>query len=299
MGDGMFGRRAESAAPKLPGPELDGPPDSSTIQPVLSLTPEQALRYAQARDSFMLATKVQRDSAHATQKVMNERLNAGDRVAALFYAERLQQLGKALRNAQNKFEDRLSPVLSDAQVKAYRAWRKEQDLAAEAKQREQAGRWREMPFGFDRPFGPTVDEKVVVDDRTLPRPGVGSQAIRVGRTIYISGQVAVDSAGAIVGDDLRTQATRAFANLTSVLAAAGALPSDVVRLTVYVVGWRPEDLAIIHEAGAAYFPGRNPPVTTILGVQTLAREGLLIAVEATAADAGNGFSRPRDEIRAR
>lgn len=290
MGEPGYGRRAEGSAPRLPGPELDGPPDSSTIQPVLKLNPEQARRYAAAYDSFMVATRPQRDSAHAIQDDMYQKLDGGDRAAALFYAEKLQRIGDGLKDRQERFEAGLSDFLTADQVKAYRQWRKDQDRAAEAKAKDDAMRWRTMPFGgMDRP---AAEAKTFVDDTGLPQAEAGSQAVRVGRTVYLSSQMAVDEGGKVVGgNDLRAQAAQAFANLTRVLGAANALPEDVVRLTIYVVGYRPADLDVIRQAGAAYFPAHHQPVVTVLGVESLSREGLLVAVEATAVQGSSAAAR--------
>jgi enamine deaminase RidA (YjgF/YER057c/UK114 family) len=289
-GERDFGRRSEFSAPDLPGPELDGPPDSATIAPLLNLPPTQAARYVAARDSFMAATTVERDSAKTLERLMYGKLDGGDRAAALFYVEPLQKIGKDLKKQQDKFEDRLRDFLSGDQMKAYREWRKQQDKqAAEAAKRE-AERWR-MP-GFAGGGGPALEPKTFLHSPGLPQPAAGSQAVRVGRSVYVADQVAVDDAGNIVGPgDLHAQAVQAFTNLTRVLGAARALPEDVVRLTIYVVGYQPDDLAAIREAGAAYFAARNPPVITVLGVQSLSREGLLIAVDATAVH-GNSFQPP-------
>src|SRR5712691_1615486 len=111
MGGDPMGREV-AAAPRLPGPELDGPPDSGLATGLLDLKPEQAARYAQAYDSFMTATRPQRDSARAATEKMNDRLGSGDRAAALFYAERLQDLGKYLKDRQDKFEDSLRHFLT-------------------------------------------------------------------------------------------------------------------------------------------------------------------------------------------
>lgn len=290
MGDVGLGRRAEGSAPKLPGPELEGPPDSAAIRPVLDLTPEQAAAYTAARDSFMAATRTERDSAYALQDLMYQKLDGGDRAAALFYAERLRRVGQWLKEQQDRFEKGLSAWFTGDQMKAYREWRKDQDRAAEAAAKDEAVRWRIMPFGMDRP---TAEPKSFVNEPRLPRPDAGSQAVRVGRTVYVTTQFAVDEAGNIVGaGSLRAQAEQVFANLTRVLGAARVLPQDVVRLTIYVVDYRPEDLEVIKSAGAAYFPERDAPVVTVLGVQSLAREGLLIGVEATAVE-GSGVSQER------
>jgi enamine deaminase RidA (YjgF/YER057c/UK114 family) len=110
-----------------------------------------------------------------------------------------------------------------------------------------------------------------------------THAVRVGNMVYVSGEVPLDSMGALVGPgDLAAQARQTFANLELVLRLAGATPQEVVKLTVYVAGYKPADLAVIREAGAAFFPQRNPPAGVVLGVQSLPRDGMLIAVDATA-----------------
>ncbi len=67
------------------------------------------------------------------------------------------------------------------------------------------------------------------------------------------------------------------------LKGAGAAPGDVVRLTIYVVNYSPRDLDVIRGAAPEFFPQRNPPAGMVVGVQALPRDGLLIAVDATAA----------------
>src|SRR3989449_8826399 len=70
-----------------------------------------------------------------------------------------------------------------------------------------------------------------------------THAVRVGATLYVSGEVALDSTGQLVGPgDLRAQARQAFANLAFVLKIAGATPADVARLTIYVGNYTPRDL---------------------------------------------------------
>jgi len=114
-----------------------------------------------------------------------------------------------------------------------------------------------------------------------------THAVKVGFTIYVSGEVALDSAGQLVGPgDLAAQARQAFANLAFVLRIAGATPADVVKLTVYVVNYKPADLSIIRAAGVEFFPVRNPPAGLVLGVQSLPKEGLLVAVDAIAQTRG-------------
>jgi enamine deaminase RidA (YjgF/YER057c/UK114 family) len=103
-----------------------------------------------------------------------------------------------------------------------------------------------------------------------------------GRTIYVAGQVATDPQGQLVGEgDLARQAEQVFHNLNLCLAAAGATFDDVVKLTTYVVNYKPEDRPAIVAARDKYWPA-EPPATTLVGVQALGRPGALIEVEATA-----------------
>jgi len=300
MGGGGFSQPRFSA-PELPGPELEGPPDSASAQRILSMNPDQMRQYVQAYDSFMVATKAQRDSSRGQLAIAEEKLDVGDRAAALFYAERAEKLAKSLKERQVKFEDTtLAKILSAEQMKAYRKWKKEQDLADEDRKKEQNLKWTSYT-GFDRMDRPAaLEERVPVSAPVGGPPGT-SPAVRIGRTVYVAGQVALDSAGNLVGEgDLKAQAVKAFANLGTVLQAARARPTDVVRLTIYVVNYRPENLALIREVGAAYLPERNPPGLTVLGVQSLYREGLLISVEAVAtANAFGGGGAVRGGVRDR
>lgn len=126
-----------------------------------------------------------------------------------------------------------------------------------------------------------------INPGTLARLDGFTHAVKVGLTIYVSGEVALDSAGQLVGPgDLAAQARQAFANLAFVLRIAGATPADVVKLNVYVVNYKPTDWSIIRAAGGAFFPERNPPAGLVLGVQSLPKEGLLIAVDAVAQPRG-------------
>src|SRR5437870_4370751 len=111
-----------------------------------------------------------------------------------------------------------------------------------------------------------------------------THAVRVGSTLYVSGEVALDSTGRLVGvGDLRAQAAQAFANLATVLRIGGTTPADVAKLTIYVVNYSPKDLETIRAAAPEFFPQRNPPAGTVIGVESLPQDGLLIAVDATAA----------------
>jgi enamine deaminase RidA (YjgF/YER057c/UK114 family) len=294
----MPGMSARSDAPKLPGIELEGPLDSASAPVVLQLNEEQARRYAQAYDSFMVATQSKRDSAAIATTKMNERLEMGDRAAALFYVEQLQEIGKYLKDRQDKFEENLKKFLTGDQVKAYRHWRDGEQQAIERKQREDALHWQEAAMvGFGGRTGAGGGGTTEIKTPVALAPGVaapslGAQAMRVGRALYVTGQLGTDSTGTLAGADLRSQAVQAFANLTAVLKAAGGVPRNAVTLTILVVNYHPADEATIREAGAAYFgSGTSAVIVTVAGVQALAREGALISVAATAATTGASFRR--------
>ena len=116
-----------------------------------------------------------------------------------------------------------------------------------------------------------------------PRGYTHAVAVEGGRTVFVAGQVAFDQQGNLIGKgDLRVQADKALENLLAALAAAGARPADVVKMNTYVVNYKAADYPLIREARSRVFSGENPPASTLIGVQALAIEGLLIEIEAIA-----------------
>lgn len=130
-----------------------------------------------------------------------------------------------------------------------------------------------------------MSERLFINPEGLARPGVYTPVVvaRGGRTIYVSGQIAHDAQGRLVGrGDLAAQAEQVYKNLAIALAAAGASFADVVKLNSYVVDYRPEHRDLVSQVRSRYVSRDNPPASTLVGVQALAREGLLIEVEAVA-----------------
>ena len=102
-----------------------------------------------------------------------------------------------------------------------------------------------------------------------------------GRTVYIAGQVAFDSAGTLVGPgDFRAQAERVFANLQLALASVGASPGDILKTTTYITDLK--NVAVLREIRGRHFNAAHPPANTLVPVATLARPDLLLEVEAVA-----------------
>jgi enamine deaminase RidA (YjgF/YER057c/UK114 family) len=124
----------------------------------------------------------------------------------------------------------------------------------------------------------------LIDPVDLPTPQSYTHVVVATgtRMVFVAGQVAEDGDGGLVAaGDLAGQARQAFANLGRALTAARAAPTQVTKLTIYVVGHRPEYLPDISAARIAVF-GDHKPADTIVGVQTLAEAGRLIEVEAIA-----------------
>jgi 2-iminobutanoate/2-iminopropanoate deaminase len=102
-----------------------------------------------------------------------------------------------------------------------------------------------------------------------------------GRTVYIAGQVAFDSTGAVVGPgDFRAQAERVFANLRIALASVGATFSDVVKTTTFITDLG--NMATFREIRGKYLDPARPPANSLIPVATLARPDILLEIEAVA-----------------
>ena len=102
------------------------------------------------------------------------------------------------------------------------------------------------------------------------------------KLVFVSGQEPEDIHGKLVGrGNLAAQARQVFGNLGRALAAAGARPVQVTRITIYIVNYkRDECLPIIEKARIALF-GDHKPADVVLGVETLS-PGYLIEVDAVA-----------------
>lgn len=108
--------------------------------------------------------------------------------------------------------------------------------------------------------------------------GPYSQAIRVGDTVWLSGQIALDPAtGQLVEGGFEAQAERMFLNLAAVAAAAGGSLADVVKVNLYLVDLG--EFGKVNELMARHFP-QPYPARAAIGVASLPR-GALVEAEAT------------------
>jgi enamine deaminase RidA (YjgF/YER057c/UK114 family) len=118
----------------------------------------------------------------------------------------------------------------------------------------------------------------------LPTPSTYSQVVVATgtRLVFVAGQEPEDERGNLVGPgDLDAQARQVFANLGRALAAAGARPDQVTKITIYVAGYRREQLAVIETARLTLF-GEHRPADVVVGVAALSSPGFLIEVDAIA-----------------
>src|SRR5271167_1120643 len=106
--------------------------------------------------------------------------------------------------------------------------------------------------------------------------GPYSQAVRVGDTVFTSGQIALDPAtGSLVTGGIREQTTRVLDNLTAVLSEAGLSMARVVKTTVFLKDMA--DFAAMNEIYARYFApeGVVPPARSTVEVARLPKDALV------------------------
>ena len=106
-----------------------------------------------------------------------------------------------------------------------------------------------------------------------------SPAVRVGDTLYVSGQVPLDSAtGNVIGDDITSQTRKTFSNLEALLGHCGLSLADVAKVTIYL-----SDIEKIGEMNQEYarILGDHKPARACVEVSRIALD-MMIEVEAVA-----------------
>jgi reactive intermediate/imine deaminase len=109
--------------------------------------------------------------------------------------------------------------------------------------------------------------------------GTYSQAVRVGDTLWVSGQIPLDPATKeLVPGDIEAQVRRVFENLKAILEAAGGSFDNVVKATIFLIDLK--HFALVNKVMAEYF--REPyPARAAVGVASLPR-GAQVEVECIA-----------------
>jgi enamine deaminase RidA (YjgF/YER057c/UK114 family) len=113
--------------------------------------------------------------------------------------------------------------------------------------------------------------------------GYANGVAATGRQLFVAGMIGWDADERLVGDDLVAQVRQALANVVAVLAAGGAGPQHIVRMTWYVVD-RAAYLAAQREIGAAFREciGHFAIAMTAVEVRGLMEPGALVEIEVTA-----------------
>ena len=114
--------------------------------------------------------------------------------------------------------------------------------------------------------------------KVLPQMGVPRE-----NTVFISGMVGWNGQEEFVSADLAGQVRQALSNIVDLLAEANAKPTDIVRMTWYLID-KKEYLASAKEIGAAYreIIGRHYPAMTVVQVSALLEDKARVEIEVTA-----------------
>lgn len=117
--------------------------------------------------------------------------------------------------------------------------------------------------------------KTIISTANAPAAiGTYSQAVRVGDTVYMSGQIGLDPASMQMVDGIEAQIVRVFDNLKAVAEAAGGSLADVVKLNVFLTDLG--NFAKVNETMARYF-SEPFPARAAVGVKELPRGALVEA----------------------
>ncbi|MGG5791528.1 RidA family protein [Bacillus nitratireducens] len=127
-------------------------------------------------------------------------------------------------------------------------------------------------------------QKKFINPENMPATFGYSHIVEVNnakRTIYISGQVALNTDSQIVGiDDLATQTRQVFENIKSALETSELNFNDVVKLTFFLTDI--SQMAIVRDVRDQYIDTKNPPASSAVEVRKLINDNLLIEIEAIA-----------------
>lgn len=112
-----------------------------------------------------------------------------------------------------------------------------------------------------------MSRHIITTDKAPQAIGTYSQAVKVGNTVYLSGQIPLEPATMqLLEGDMRSQIVRVFENLKAIATAAGGSLADIVKLTVYLTDLN--HFPLVNEVMAAYF--KEPyPARAAVGVAQL------------------------------
>lgn len=111
-----------------------------------------------------------------------------------------------------------------------------------------------------------MNKQVITSDQAPAAIGTYSQAIKVGNTVYLSGQIPLDPATMEVVEGIEQQICRVFDNLQAVAEAAGGSLQHIVKLNIFLTDL--SHFGLVNEVMARYF--KQPyPARAAIGVASL------------------------------
>lgn len=119
-----------------------------------------------------------------------------------------------------------------------------------------------------------MTKTIITTDQAPAAIGTYSQAVRVGKTVYLSGQIGLDPTTMQLMEGIEAQIHRVFANLAAVAGAAGGSLADVVKLNVFLTDL--EHFTKVNEIMAQYFTPPYPARAAV-GVASLPRGAMVEA----------------------
>ena len=119
-----------------------------------------------------------------------------------------------------------------------------------------------------------MSKQIIHTDGAPAAIGTYSQAVKVGDTVYLSGQIGLDPVSMQMVEGIEAQIHRVFTNLKAVTAAAGGSMADIVKLNVFLTDL--SNFALVNTIMAEYFT-QPYPARAAVGVASLPRSALVEA----------------------
>lgn len=119
-----------------------------------------------------------------------------------------------------------------------------------------------------------ANKQIIQTDGAPQAIGTYSQAVKVGGTVYLSGQIGLDPASMQLVDGIEHQVHRVFQNLKAVAEASGGSLADIVKLNVFLTDL--SNFALVNSIMAEYF-SQPYPARAAVGVASLPRGALVEA----------------------
>jgi reactive intermediate/imine deaminase len=119
-----------------------------------------------------------------------------------------------------------------------------------------------------------MNKQIISTDRAPQAIGTYTQAVRVGDSVYLSGQIGLDPANMQLVDGIEAQIHQVFGNLRAVCEAAGGSLGNIVKINIYLTDLG--HFAKVNEIMAQHFP-QPYPARAAVGVASLPRAALVEA----------------------